>query len=177
MFLSNASIRRPIAMSCLIIGLFFLGLNAWRKMGLETMPKMEFPFITIVTVYPGASPEEIETDVAKRIEDAVGTIDGLSHVSSSCMENVCQNLLEFQIDVDVDIAATDVRERIDLIKADLPIDVEDPKILKFDVNAKPIITMALTGDVPIDELYDYADNTLRDRLTVLSGVADVQLIG
>ena len=76
MFLSDASLKRPIAMSCLIIGLLLLGLNAWRKMGLELMPKMDMPYITIVTVYPGASPEEIETDVAKRIEDAVGTIDG-----------------------------------------------------------------------------------------------------
>ena len=103
MFLSDASIKRPIAMSCLIIGLTLLGFNSWRKMGLELMPKMDMPYITIVTVYPGASPEELETDVAKRIEDAVGTIDGLKHVSSSCMENVCQNLLEFQLDVDVDI--------------------------------------------------------------------------
>jgi len=177
MFLSDASIKRPIAMSCLIIGLLLLGLNAWRKMGLELMPKMDMPFITIVTVYPGASPDEIETDVAKRIEDAVVTIDGLNHVSSACMENVSQTLLEFNLDVDVDIAATDVREKLDLIRADFPKDVEDPKILKFDVNAKPVITMALTGDVPIDELYDYADNTLRDQITVLSGVADVQLIG
>ena len=177
MFLSDASIKRPIAMSCLIIGLVLLGLNAWRKMGLELMPKVDVPFITIVTIYPGASPEEIETDVAKRIEDAVVTIDGLKHVSSACMENVSQTFLEFNLAVDVDIAATDVREKLDLIKADFPEDVEDPKILKFDVSAKPVITLALTGDMPIDELYDYADNILRDRITVLSGVADVQLIG
>ena len=77
MSLSDASIKRPIAMSCLIIGLLLLGLNAWRKMGLELMPKMDAPFITIVTIYPGASPEEIETDVAKRIEDAVVTATGI----------------------------------------------------------------------------------------------------
>ena len=73
MILSDVSIRRPIAMSCLIIGLTLLGLNAWRKMGLELMPKMDLPFVTIVTVYPGASPSEIETDIAKKVEDAVGT--------------------------------------------------------------------------------------------------------
>jgi len=176
-FLSNASVRRPIAMGCLIIALSLLGFNAYRKINLELMPKMDLPYVTIVTVYPGASPEEIETDVAKRIEDAVVTIDGLKHVDSSCMENVCQTLLEFQLGVDVDIVATDVREKIDLIRADFPEDVEDPKIVKFDVNAKAIITMALTGDVPLDELYDFADNKLRDRITTISGVADVQLIG
>ena len=177
MFLSNASIKRPIAMSCLIIGLTLLGINSYRKMGLELMPRMDMPFITITTIYPGAAPEQIETDVAKRIEDQVVTIDGLKHVSSACMENVCQTLLEFNLGVDVDIAATDVREKLDLIKADFPQDVEDPKILKFDFNAKAIINLAFTGDVPLDELYDFADNILRDRITVLSGVADVELIG
>lgn len=177
MFLSDSSIRRPIAMSCLIIGLTLLGFNAYRKLGLELLPKMDIPYITVTTIYPGASPEQIETDVAKRIEDQVVTIDGLKHVSSACMENVCQTLLEFELDVDVDIAATDVREKLDLILADFPEDVEDPKILKFDINAQPIIHMALTGDVPLDELYDYADNTLRDRITVISGVANVELVG
>ena len=177
MILSDVSIRRPIAMSCVIIGLTLLGLNAYRKMGLELMPKADIPYVTIVTIYPGASPEELETDVAKRIEDAVVSIDGLKHVSSSCMENVCQTLLEFQLNVNVDIAATDVREKLDLIRADLPVDVEDPIIQKFDINAKPILTLALRGQVPLDELYDFADNTLRDRITVISGVADVQLIG
>ena len=177
MFLSDASVKRPIAMSCLIIGLTLLGLKAWRDMGLELMPKMDAPFITVTTIYPGASPEQIETDVAKRIEDKVVTIDGLKHVSSSCMENACQTFLEFELDVDVDIAATDVREKIDLIRADFPEDVEDPKILKFDINATPVAHLALTGEVSLDELYDYANNTLRDRLTVISGVADVELIG
>jgi HAE1 family hydrophobic/amphiphilic exporter-1 len=177
MILSDVSVRQPIAMGCLIIGLALLGLNAYRKMGLELMPKADIPYVTVVTIYPGASPEELETDVAKKIEDAVVSIDGLKHVNSTCMENVCMTLLEFQLDVDVDIAATDVREKLDLIRADMPEDVEDPIIQKFDINAKPIVTMALSGEVPLDELYDFADNTLRDRISVISGVADVQLIG
>jgi hydrophobic/amphiphilic exporter-1 (mainly G- bacteria), HAE1 family len=177
MFLSNASIRRPIAMGCLIIALTLLGINAYRKMGLELMPKTDLPYVTVTTIYPGASPSEIETDIAKPIEDAVVTLDGLKHVTSAAMENVCVTLLEFNLGVDVDVAATDVREKLDLIRADFPSDVQDPKILKYDINSKAIVQMALTGDAPLDELYDYADNTLRDRLTVISGVADVTLIG
>ena len=177
MFLSEASVKRPIAMSALIITLALLGLNSARKLGLELMPKIDIPYITVITVYPGATPEEIETDVAKRIEDAVVTVDGLKHVTSSSMENSCQTLLEFNLDVNVDIAATDVREKLDLIRADLPEDVEDPIIQKFDINAIPIVNLALTGDLPIDEIYDYADNTLRDRITTIAGVADVQLVG
>lgn len=177
MILSDFAVRRPVAMSCLIIGLTLLGMNSYRKMGLELMPKMDAPFVSVVTIYPGASPEELETDVAKRIEDAVVSIDGLKHVSSTCMENVCQTFMEFQMSVDVDVAAVDVREKLDLVRSEFPGDVEDPIIQKFDINATPIVNLALTGEVPLDELYDYADNTLSDRLTVISGVAEVQLIG
>ncbi|MBN1626754.1 MAG: efflux RND transporter permease subunit, partial [Deltaproteobacteria bacterium] len=93
MFLSNASIRRPVAMGCLIIALTILGFNAARKLGLELMPRTDLPYITVTTIYPGATPSEIETDIAKPIEDQVVTIEGLKHVSSSCMENVCMTLL------------------------------------------------------------------------------------
>ena len=164
-------------MSCLIIALVFLGLNTYRKMGLEFLPKVDVPYITIVTIYPGASPTEIETDIAKRLEDTVGSIDGLKHIANSCMEDSCLTFLEFELHVDVDVAAMDVREKIDLILNDLPADAENPKILKFDINALPIINLALTGDAPLEELYDYADNELSDRLSVISGVAEVQIIG
>ena len=87
MFLSNASVRRPIAVSALLIALVLLGLNAWRKIGLEQMPKMDIPYVTILTVYPGASPTEIETDVARKIEDAVSTIDGLNNNTSDDYAN------------------------------------------------------------------------------------------
>nr|HQH13378.1 efflux RND transporter permease subunit [Candidatus Sumerlaeota bacterium] len=177
MVLSHASIKRPVAMTCLIIALTFLGVNSFRKMGLELMPKMDIPYITIVTVYPGASPVDIEVDVAKRIEDAVSSIDGIKHVASLCMENVAQTIIEFDIGIDVNVAANDVREKIDKIISDFPSDVEKPVIMKFDINALPIVTLALTGDVSIEELYDYADNNLRDKLSVLAGVANVELIG
>lgn len=177
MTLPEFSVRRPVATSCVIIGLTLLGINAFRKMGLELIPQVDVPYVTVVTVYPGASPEELELDVAKRIEDTVSSIEGLKHVSSVCMENVCQTLLEFELNVDVDIAATDVREKIDLIRSDLPEDVEDPIIQKFDINARPIATLALKGTLPVEDLYDYADNELRDRLTVVQGVANVDLIG
>lgn len=177
MFLSNASVRRPIAVSALLVALVLLGLNAWRKIGLEQMPRMDIPYVTILTVYPGASPTEIETDVARKIEDAVSTIDGLKHVNSMATENVCTSILEFELGVDVDTAAADVRAKIDVILNDLPQAAEKPKVMKLDINATPIITLALTGSVPVDELYDYADNKLRDRFAVVRGVANVELLG
>ncbi|HNX76555.1 MAG TPA: efflux RND transporter permease subunit [Candidatus Rifleibacterium sp.] len=177
MNLISFSVRRWVAIICLMLAITGLGINAYRKLPLEELPKTDMPYITVVTVYPGASPGEIETDVAKRIEDATGAIDGLKSLTSSCMENACQTLLEFNIGTDVDLAANDVREKLDLIARDFPEGVEKPKVLKFDINAQAIINLAVTGNRPVDELFDYADNEFRDRLAAVSGVADVKLTG
>ena len=177
MFLTNFSVKRPVAMLSLLILIFMAGINAYRHFELENMPEVDIPFITITTVYPGASPREIEAGIAKKIEDAVSTIGGIKHVYSTCMENVCQTMLEFHLNMNVDIAAMDVRERIDLIVDDLPAAAEKPKIVKFDANAKPVITLLLVGNQPLDLLYDYADEILSDKLSIVSGVADVQVAG
>ena len=177
MFLSNASIRRPVAMCCLLIALTLLGLNSWRKMGVELLPRMDVPYVTVVTVYPGASPADIEVDVAGRIEDAVSSVDGVKHMTSLCMENAAQTFIEFELGVDVNVAASDVREKIDQELSKFPAGVEKPIVLKFNLNASPVATMALSGDAPLDELYDYADDSIRDRLSVVYGVANVELIG
>ncbi len=141
------------------------------------MPEIDIPFITVTTSYPGANPEVIEVDVAKRIEDAVSKIDGLKHVTSTCMDNLCLTLLEFDLGVDVDVAAVDVREKVNLIKSDFPADVEEPRILKFDVNALPVVTILLTGEMPLDHLYDYASEKLGDSFSTIPGVAEVQIAG
>jgi HAE1 family hydrophobic/amphiphilic exporter-1 len=177
MFLANASTRRPIAMSCLLIALIVLGLNAYRKISIENMPAVDIPNVAILTTWVGASPEDVEKDISKYIEDAVSGIDGLRHIQSSSLENVSQVVLEFNMAVDVDIAAQDVREKLDTILAKLPADAERPVIKKINFNAAPIANLFLSGDAPIDSLYDYADNTLADRFATVPGVAEVQVIG
>ncbi len=177
MFLSNFSIKRPVAITAILIVFLLLGINSYRKLGLNNMPEIDIPYVTVTVIYPGASPEELEVDVAKVIEDSVSTIDGLKNLDSICVENLCQLTLEFQLDVDVDVAATDVREKVDLIINDLPEDAEAPEIAKYDPNSKPVVTLILTGDVPLDQLYDYADEKLSDRLSSISGVGEVQVSG
>ncbi|MCF7790927.1 MAG: efflux RND transporter permease subunit [Victivallales bacterium] len=164
-------------MTAIIIVLILSGINSYRKIGLDNMPEIDIPYVTIKTFYPGANPEEIEIDVAKPIEDAVSNIDGLKHMNSICMDGACITTLEFNLGVNKDVAAVDVRENIDLIIDDFPEGVESPRILKFDVNAQPIITLLLTGDKPLDRLYDYADEKLSDRLSVIRGVANVEISG
>ncbi len=177
MFLSRASVLRPVAMSCVIIVLVLFGLSSYQRLGLDSFPSVEIPYVSVTTIYPGASPAEIEVDVARRLEDAIGTINGLKVMKTTCMENVCQILLEFQLGQSVDIAAQDVRERIDKVKKDLPTAAEAPEISKFDPNATPVITLMLTGDLPLDTIYDYADDYLANRLSTITGVAEVQIAG
>ena len=177
MFLASASTKRPIAMTCLLIALVALGLNSYRKLSIENMPAVDIPYVTIVTAWIGASPEDIEKDVSKHIEDAVSSIDGLKHIESSSLENVSQVVLQFNMGIDVDIAAQDVREKIDAILADLPEDADRPVIQKIDINAVSIANIVLSGDAPIDDLYDYADNTIADRFATVPGVGEVQVLG
>jgi len=177
MFLATASTKRPIAMSCLLIALIVLGLNAYRKLSLEDMPSVDIPYVTIITTWMGASPEDVEKDVSKHIEDAVSGIDGLKHIESSSLENVSQVVLEFNLSVDVDIAAQDVREKLDVVLAKLPENADRPVVQKININASPVANVFLAGEVPLDDLYDYADNTIADRFATVPGVADVQVIG
>ena len=177
MSLADAATRHPVAMACLLIALTAMGLNAYRKLSLENLPKFDIPYVSIVTTWAGATPEDIEVEVAKRIEDAVSGLDGLKHCSTTCMENVCQITLEFNLDVDVDTAAVDVREKLDAVLEDLPDDCERPVIEKVNINATSVVTLALTGSSTLEEIYDYADNTLADQFSNIGGVAKVELIG
>ena len=181
MFLSDISLKRPIAMTVVLLVLALFGFLAWRTAGVDLVPLVDVPYVTVTVVYPGATPEEIETAVARKIEDAVSQVDGLKHMTATCANNFCQVMLEFHLDRDVDTVATDVREKIDLIVNDLPSGAEKPNVAKFDVNATPVVTMALTSSsaktVENGDLYDYADNRLSSRFSSLPGVASVELIG
>lgn len=177
MFLSDASTKRPVAMTCLLIALVGLGLNSYRKLSLENLPSADVPYVSISTTWVGATPEDMETDVAKRIEDAVSSIDGLKHIQTTCLENICNILLEFNLDVDVDVAAVDVREKVDKILGDLPDDADRPVIEKIDINATSVVKLALTGDATLEEKYDYVDNSLADRFAMIPGVGSVEIIG
>ncbi|MCP3967705.1 MAG: efflux RND transporter permease subunit [Lentisphaerae bacterium] len=177
MKLTTFSIKRPVAMCCLILAMIIAGVNSYRRLGLDLMPKLDIPYITITTNYPGATPEKIEVDVAKRIEDAVGSVNGLKHIRSSSEEGVCTTELEFKLNANIDVAAQDVRDKLDQIINDLPPDCETPTIDKFDINTRPVVKLTVTGDQPLDKMYDFASETLKDRFSVLDGVANVKVAG
>jgi len=161
----------------MILAFVVIGAFSYTKLGLDFLPELDFPYVTVTTVYPGAGPKEVETLITEEIEDAVSTVDGIKHVRSTSMENYSQVFIEFAMGVDVDFAAMDVREKVDAIKAELPDDAEAPAILKFDPNAKPVVYLAVHGERPVNELWEFADDVLKDRLSGVPGVAAVEIVG
>ena len=177
MFLSKWSVRRPIAMSALIIILVMLGSYFYPKLSIDLLPNMEIPVVLIRCEYDGASPTEIEVEIAKRIEDAVSSIDGIKHITSLSMEDEARVQLEFNMGTNVDVAAVDVREALNRIRKNLPDGAEEPMIRKIDTNATTVVQMFLVGDRTQDDLYDYADDVIADRLASVPGVGEVRVYG
>ena len=177
MSLSELSVKRKVAMCAFLFMLIFLGVKMYRSISIDSLPKFDVPYVVITTIYPGASPEEMEVDVVKRIEDAVSSIDGLKHTTCICMENASVVTLEFVLGTNVDIMVHEVREKINTIIEDFPSGVETPTLSKVNINAIPVVTMFLTGTHSIDELYDYADDTLANQFSSIPGVGEVRIHG
>ena len=177
MTLSQFSIRRKIAMTCIILMLAILGVFAYSKIGIDLLPKFDVPYVQVTAIYPGASPEEIEVDVARRIEDAIASLEGLKHITTVCMENAAALTLEFELGTDVDVMIHQVREKINTIMDDFPDAVETPQLSKININAIPVVTLYLTGTRTLDEMYDYVDDKLSDVFSSIPGVGEVRIHG
>ena len=177
MFLSDISIKRPIMISMILVALLLFGGIAYFGLNLDLVPDVSFPIVTVQTVYPGGGPQEIETQVTKRIEDAVSSISQIDEMLSYSMEAVSIVIIWFDLDKDIDIAQAEVKDKVDAILNSLPQDAERPIIQKMDMNAEPIIDIVLSGNVETTELYDIADKTLRDRFAQIEGVANVNVTG
>lgn len=177
MFLSDISIKRPIMMTMALMVFVVFGALAYFGLTLDMMPDVDIPVVTVRTVYPGGNPEEIETQVSKKIEDAVSTINKIDFVRSFSLPNVSLVQIQFDLDKDVDIANQEVKDKVDAILNDLPTDAEQPIIEKFDIGAKPVVEVVLSGSMPLTELYEYADKKISDRFAQISGVAKVNVSG
>ncbi|TNE78864.1 MAG: efflux RND transporter permease subunit [Bacteroidetes bacterium] len=177
MNITKISIQRPTLIAVLFTLLIGAGAMSYSFLNYELLPDMSTPILTISTVYPGASPGEVETSVTKEIEDAVSSLEGVDRVTSTSMENVSVVTVELKQDMDVDMALQDAQRRINAMVNDLPEDVKQPSIGKYDLNDLPIIKMGLSANVPSTELYDLADDQIVPQISKIEGVAQVDLMG
>lgn len=177
MKIADIAVKRPIMMSMFILVFIIFGALSYYSLTLNQMPDVKIPYITISTVYPGAGPKEIETQISKKIEDAVSTISKIKNINSYSLEAVSIIVIEFEIGKDVDIANQEVKDKVDAIVNTLPDDIEKPIIQKVDLQALPVLDVVLSGGNDPRALYEVADKTLKDRFSQIEGVASVQLTG
>ena len=177
MWLTRVSILRPVAISMVFVAIAVLGYQSAKRMPLDLYPDIDFPFVSVVTVYPGAGPAEIEDAVTKPIEDAVAGVNNVKSLESSSSEGFSVVGLEFYLGTDVDVAASDVRARVDAIRRNLPRDAEEPAVNKFEISAVPVVSMGMSSPRSAGEVRTIADEIVKDRLSQLPGVAAVTVTG
>jgi HAE1 family hydrophobic/amphiphilic exporter-1 len=178
MFLSNLSIKRPIFASVMMLALVTLGIFSYRQLAIDMYPDVEIPVLSIVTKYPGASPETVEREISKRIEEVVNRIAGAKHVISISRESVSQVVVEFDLEVKINEASQEARAKVSSIRGDMPQDIEEPIIQKLDVSALPIVSLAVRSDsLSARELTTLVEKKVKRRFENISGVGKVDLVG
>ena len=177
MLISNVAIRRPVFTTMVLGAMVVFGIFALLGLGVDLFPKVDFPVITIVTKLPGGDPETMEMRVSDPIEEAVNTISGLKTLRSTSSDSFSMVVVEFELEKNVDVAFQEIQSRINSIRQQLPTDVDEPVIQKFDIDAAPIMTVVVSADMNTRNLSYLADKTIRERLQRIRNVGSVRVIG
>src|SRR6266446_776538 len=175
--LAEICVRRPVFATMLILSLTVVGLFSYKSLGVDLFPKIDLPTITVSVVNPGASPQEIETEITDKVEGAVNTISGIDELRSTSVEGVSQVFITFLLEKSPDVAAQEVRNKVDLIVNDLPVTAEQPVVQKLDTDAAPVVRIAVSAPRSLREVTDVADKKIKQQIESISGVGDVQIIG
>ncbi len=176
-WLAAISVKRPVFASVLILSLTVVGAFAFTQLGVDRFPKVDFPTVVVTTRLPGAAPEEVETEITDKIEEAVNTISAIDELRSSSSEGVSQVIISFLLEKDADIAAQEVRDRVNRVLPVLPKTIQQPTVEKFDPDSAPVLTLAVSANKPVRDITEYADKTLRRQLEGVNGVGQVVVSG
>ena len=178
MKLSTMSIKRPVFASVMSFTILLFGVVAFLRLPVREYPDIDPPIISVTTLYRGASPAVVETEITNVLEEQFATLEGVKTMTSSSREQGSVITIEFELNRNVDEAANDVRDRVSRVRSTLPREIDDPVISKVDVNAQPIVWLALSSDRHSGlELTDVADRILKERLQRLPGVGSVIIAG
>lgn len=170
-------IKRPVFTVMLVSAPIILGAMSYLKLGVDLMPNVELPIVTVTTTLNGASVEEMETSVTKQIEEIANTVSGIDEMRSTTKEGISQVVISFVVEKNRDVAAQEVRDKISTILAKLPVGTDSPIIDKFDLNAMPVLTIAVSGRRPMQEITEIARKQIKENIEGLSGVGAVILVG
>lgn len=176
MWLTTLAIRRPMLTLMAIGAALVFGLVSWSRMAVDLFPALDYPIITITTVYPGAGPEAVDSLVTRKIEDAIAGMNDIDYIMSSSYEGVSSTVVVFTDKASKD-SALEAERRINAIRGELPMDIRAPSIGKYDPAAQPVLVLALSGKRDLAQLQRIAEDRLQKRLEAATGVAQVSLIG
>ncbi|MBL9037167.1 MAG: efflux RND transporter permease subunit [Archangium sp.] len=177
MTLSDVSIKRPVFTTMLALFLVVLGIIGLRRLGTDLFPDVSFPFVVVSTVYRGAGPAEVESQISKPIEDAVAGISGVENIQSFSRENVGIVFVQFNLTMSLDRAVQEVRDKVASVQNLLPRDADVPKVARIDLGASPVLTYAVSADMRSSALRQMLKDKLEPALAQLDGVAAVRVVG
>src|SRR6267143_904272 len=175
--LAEICVRRPVFATMLILSLTVVGLFSYNSLGVDLFPKIDLPTITVSVVNPGASPQEIETEITDKVEGAVNTISGIDELRSTSVEGVSQVFVNFVLEKNADVAASEVRNKVDLIVNQLPETAEVPIVQKLDTDATPVLRIAVSAPRSLREVTDIADKGIKRLIESIDGVGNVEIVG
>jgi hydrophobic/amphiphilic exporter-1 (mainly G- bacteria), HAE1 family len=177
MGLTRIAIYRPLFITMLMSAIVVIGLVSYTRLGVDLLPAINFPVVSVVTVYPGAGPESVETLVSKPIEDALAGLGNVDFMVSNSSEGTSVVTLIFTEQANVDAVAIDVERKVNAIRASLPSDILPPSIVRADINADPIMNLAVSGERSSDQIFRIVDERIAPRLSAVDGVASASIIG
>src|SRR5215210_3991997 len=177
MTISDVCIKRPVFTWVLVAIPVVLGLVSYGRLGVDLFPDVDFPVCTVTTVLPGAGVEEMETSVTKPIEDIINTVSGIEELRSTTTEGVSIVTVQFRLDKNGDVGAQEVRDKVGTILATLPEGTETPIIDKFETDAMPVMTIAVSGRRDFREVTEIARKRIKERLETVNGVGAISLVG
>src|SRR5467141_3724729 len=175
--LAALCVKRPVFATVLILSLTVIGAFSFTRLGVDRYPKVDVPTVLVTTVQPGAAPEQIETEITDKIEEAVNTISGIDELRSVSSEGISQVIVAFLLEKDGDVAAQEVRDKLNGVLPQLPKTIQQPRVDKFDPDAAPVLSLALSATKPVRDLTEYADKVLRRQLESVNGVGQVLVLG
>jgi hydrophobe/amphiphile efflux-1 (HAE1) family protein len=175
--LAEVCIRRPVFATMIIMALVVVGAVSYFRLGVDRFPSVELPTVSVRTELPGASPEEMETQVSQKLEEAINTIQGIHELRSITSPGNSIVIVTFNLNRPIDVAAQDIREKVAIAVRNLPRDIRPPIISKFDNDQAPVLTLAVSGNRSLRELTEIADKTVKVDIERASGVGEVRLVG
>jgi hydrophobic/amphiphilic exporter-1 (mainly G- bacteria), HAE1 family len=176
-WLAEVCVKRPVFATMLVLSLMTVGAFSFFSLGVDLFPKIDFPTITVTVVNPGASPEEIETEITEKIEEAVNTVSGIDELRSSSIEGISQVFVQFVLEKDVNIAAQEIENRVQTVIPNLPETAEQPTVQKLDTDAAPVLRIVVSAPTSLREVTEVAKTRVKERIESINGVGQISIIG